>query len=104
MDNLFLIFVTICRLLLGEVASFELTIKPVGGKMARAHLSDSEIDAWRCVVGPYVEDIKMKLENNVNGNLNFYLQEMMNIPVVYFEDKDVNDRGTFRYLSKGVMN
>ena len=71
--------------------------------MAKAHLSDSEIDALRCIVGPYVEDIKIKLENNVNGNLNIYLQEMMNIPVVYFEDKDVNDRGTFRYLSKGVV-
>ena len=71
--------------------------------MARAHLSDSEIDAWRCVVGPYVEDIKIKLENNVNGNLNIYLQEMMNIPVVYFEDKDGNDTGAFRYLSKGLV-
>ena len=86
-----------------EVAGFELTIKPVGGKMARAHLSDSEIDAWRCVVGPYVEDIKIKLENNVSGNLNIYLQEMMNLPVVSVGAKDENDRGTFRYLSKGVV-
>ena len=78
-------------------------IKPVGGKMARAHLSDSEIDAWRCVVGPYVEDIKIKLENNVSGNLNIYLQEMMNLPVVSVGAKDKNDRGTFRYLSKGVV-
>ena len=71
--------------------------------MARAHLSDSEIDAWRCVVGPYVEDIKIKLENNVNGNLNIYLQEMMNLPVVNFGAKEENDRGAFRYLSKGVV-
>ena len=80
-----------------------MTIKPVGGKMARSHLSDSEIDAWRCVVGPYVEDIKMKLENSVNGNLNIYLQEKMNIPVVNFGAKDGNDRGAFRCLSKGVV-
>ena len=70
--------------------------------MAEAHLSDLEIDAWRCVVGPYVEDIKIKLENNVNGNLNIYLQEMMNLPVVSVGAKTENDRGTFRYLSKGV--
>ena len=89
----------------GEVAGFELTIiKPVGGKMANAHLSDSEIDAWRCVVGPYVQDIKIKLENNVDGNLNIYLQEeMMNLPVESVGAKDENDRGTFRYLSKGVV-
>ena len=71
--------------------------------MAKAHLSDSEIDAWRCVVGPYVEDIKIKLENNVNGNLNIYLQEKMNLPVVSVGAKDGNDRGAFRYLSKGVV-
>ena len=72
--------------------------------MAKAHLSDSEIDNWRCVVGPYVEDIKIKLENNVNGNLNIYLQEeMMNLPVESVGAKDENDRGTFRYLSKGVV-
>ena len=71
--------------------------------MAEAHLSDSEIDAWRCIVGPYVEDIKIKLENNVSGNLNIYLQEMMNLPVVSVAAKDENDRGTFRYLSKGEV-
>ena len=88
---------------MGEVAGFELTIKPACGKMAKAHLSDSEIDNWRCVVGPYVEDIKIKLENSVNGNLTIYLQEMMNLPVVSVRAKTENDRGTFRYLSKGVV-
>ena len=71
--------------------------------MAKAFLSDSEIDNWRCVVGPYVKDIKIKLENNVNGNLNIYLQEMMNLPVISVGLEDENDKGTFRYLSKGVV-
>ena len=71
-------------------------------KMAKAHLSDSEIDAWRCIVGPYVEDIKIKLENNINLDLNVYVQEKMNIPVEEVGDKVENGSGKFRYLSKGV--
>ena len=70
--------------------------------MAKAHLSDSEIDAWRCIVGPYVEDIKIKLENNINLDLNVYVQEKMNIPVEEVGDKVENGSGKFRYLSKGV--
>ena len=70
--------------------------------MAKAHLSDSEIDAWRSIVGPYVEDIKIKLENNINLDLNVYVQEKMNIPVEEVGDKVENGSGKFRYLSKGV--
>ena len=70
--------------------------------MAKPYLSDSEINDWRRVVGPYVEDIKIKLENNVNLDLNVYVQKKMNIAIEEVGDKVENGSGKFRYLSKGV--